>query len=170
MKSIRKEGRLVGILNKSIYFFVIVSFSHSAFAEYYVVYSTGGCAAGGCEVPPPVMYYQTECPVVKHTCKSKHKHKHKHKSHYKMVKARKKSSAVLTVYYNFSQPCSGQCYRPCNSCRQQVLMPTCQGCGYTVYYGTPVTHSDSYYMQGIDETDYVDPDIDGNTYDNDIYY
>jgi hypothetical protein len=163
MKSIRKEGHFVGLLSKRICLLVVVFITNSALAEYYVVYETGGC-----EAQPPVMYYQTECSVVKHTHK-KHKYKHTKKSHYKTVKPHKKSSAVVTVYYNFSNLCGGQCYNNCNHCRQ-VQMPVCQGCGYKAYYGTPVMHSELYYMQGIDENDYVDPNMDGNTYDNDIYY
>jgi hypothetical protein len=165
MKLNRKEGcPLLGLLSKSMCVLAIVFISNSVLAEYYVVYSTGEYVVP----PPPVMYYQTECPVFKqtHQHRNKHKHIHRKRSHCKMVK---KSSAVVTVYSVFNPPCGGPCESHCNPCGQ-VLMPMCQGCGYKVYSGTPIIHSDSYYMQGIDENDYIDPDKDGNTDDNDIYY
>ena len=131
----------------SLLFFLISPFS---FAEYYVVYSTVEYAT-----PAPVVYYQTSCHV-------RHVVKHKRHSCYHVTK-QKKTSPVVTVYSVVNN--CGQCVGSCNSC-SRVMMPTCRGCGYRVFYGEPVWHSDYYYMQGFNEDD---PDIDGNTYDNDIY-
>jgi hypothetical protein len=157
-----EEGRALmksSSFSKVIGVLVAATFSSNALAEYYVVYSNTQIVS---PPPPPVVYYQ------KTTC-TPTKHKKTHKRYYKTVKvAKKKSSAVVSVYYVFNN-CNGwqQCGN-CNNC-QTVMMPVSQGCGSTVFYGqTPLRHSDSYYMQGCDDG-YCDPDIDGNTYDNDIY-
>jgi hypothetical protein len=132
------------------YFFVSFIFliSQSAFSEYYVVYSTPACAT-----PMRVVYYKPSC----HPCHVK-KHKYKKPScHHIAKKKHYRSQPIVTVYKVINNPCAQSC---------QYTMPTCQACGYRVFYGAPVWHSDYYYMQGFDEDD---PVIDGNTYDNDIY-
>jgi hypothetical protein len=149
-----RKNQKVSFIRKSICILLLVTFSQVSLAEYYVVYSTVEYAT-----PTPVVYYQTLCHV-KHVIKHK---KTSHPCHHVVKKKHKKSSAVVTVYSVVNN--CGQCSGACNGCKQ-VMMPTCQGCGYRVFYGTPVWHSDYYYMRGFNEDD---PVIDGNTYDNDIY-
>ncbi|MBV8803163.1 MAG: hypothetical protein JO131_09450 [Gammaproteobacteria bacterium] len=152
MAFISRKKQKISFIVKCIFSLFVLSLSPFALAEYYVVYSTVEYAT-----PAPIVYYQTSS-----SCHVKHVIKHKRHSCYHVMK-HKKSSAVVTVYSVVNN--CGQCFGSCNGC-SQVLMPTCQGCGYRVFYGEPVWHSDYYYMQGFNEDD---PDIDGNTYDNDIY-
>lgn len=152
MKSSTVGSSLVSSLIRLVGLFVVMTFSANVFADYYVVYSA--------PLPPPIVVYQKECSTVKH--------KKIPKKHYRTAKnTHKKNTVVMSVYYVCNQNCG-----PCgnyNSCNQVVETPVRQGCGYTAYYGQPaIRHSDYYYMQNIDE-DYYGPDMDGNTYDNDIY-
>jgi hypothetical protein len=150
MKSNMVHGLVSGVI-----FFIAASVSGSVFADYYVV------PAMGVYTPPPtVIYYEKQCTVTKHK---------KYKHHYKTAKHYKKNSAVLSVYYVVNNPC-GPC-GGCNGCRQVLVPVVSSGYGYQVLYGqtSTMTHREYHQLEN-DNYDYYGPDIDGNTYDNDIYY
>lgn len=135
-----------GFILKLCGVFIILTLSSNALAEYYVVYPTTCCGS-----PPPVVY--------KKKCYTAHSKKIYKKHYVKKKKVHRPVSPVVTVYYINNNPCGFGCTQP--------MMPTTNCCGYQVFSGTTVQHSDYYYIQGIVEED---PDMDGNTLDNDIYY
>ena len=152
-------NRIISPLSKVVCSLVVLFFSSNALADYYVVYPDMEVVA-----PPPCVV----CQPKPKPCAVKH-HKKIHKHHYRCAKVyKKKSTAVVSVYYIYNNNCG----QPCSSgCNPYVRMQVDRGCGTVVYSGgTAVRHSDSYYMQGCDDDGYCDPDMDGNTLDNDIYY
>ncbi len=154
MKTESIGHKLISLLKTSV-FAILVTLPFNAYAEYYVVAGSSGCAT-----------YSTYRPVVRHHCYHRYHRVHRvHRCGYysQCVAPRRTGSYSMTVYYPMPA---------------YVWAPPCGGCSTTTVYTQP-RYSGVYYIEqsdrlvenpySSDSYYYYGPAVDTGTADNDIY-